>query len=173
MMRTLFIAFSFFIVSFVFSHVVLVRAIPSLMVQIATSRLADIGATENAWYRAPRITAENAAVVRASPDLSYAACLLNLDEGPARLQVPATENYGSLSIFDGDTTNVFVGRLDERKTVDLVVFRRGQTFDLPQGVKAVELSTKRGVALIRHIAPTPELHDRATAIVEASQCDPL
>ncbi|MGB1159863.1 MAG: DUF1254 domain-containing protein [Alphaproteobacteria bacterium] len=173
MTRILIVAFSLFMMTLVFSHVVLVRITPNLMVQIASSRLAEIGAPENAWYRAPRITAENAAVVRASPDLSYAACLLNLDGGPLRLQVPAWESYGSLSIFDGDTTNVFVGRLDERKTIDLVVFQRGQTFELPQGVKAVELSTKRGVALTRHIAPTQELFDRATAVIEASRCEQL
>lgn len=173
MIRILAVALSVFLISLVFSHVVLVRITPNLMVQIASSRLADLGAPENAWYRAPRITAANAAVVRASPDLSYAACLLNLDAGPVRLQVPAWENYGSLSIFDGDTTNVYVGRLDERKTIDLVVFQRGQTFELPAGVKAVELSTKRGVALTRHIAPTQELFDRASAVIEASRCERL
>ena len=173
MTRLLVVALCVFVLVFVVSHAIMLRLIPNLMVNVASTRLAEVGAEQNAWYRAPQITADNAAVVRASPDLSYAVCLLDLSEGPMKLSVPMWDNNGSLSVFDGDTTNVFVERLDAAQQVNLVVFRRGQTFDLPQGFKAVELMTPRGVALIRHLAPTTELHNRATTVIEESQCAPL
>lgn len=173
MIRMLVVALCVFVLAFVVSHAIMLRVIPNIMVTVASTRLAEVGAEQNAWYRAPQITADNAAVVRASPDLSYAVCLMDLSEGPMKLSVPTWDNYGSLSVFDGDTTNVLVERLDAAQQVNLVVFRRGQTFNLPQGFKAVELMTPRGVALIRHLAPTTELHNRATTVIAESQCAPL
>ena len=103
------VALCVFVLAFVVSHAIMLRVIPNIMVTVASTRLAEVGAEQNAWYRAPQITADNAAVVRASPDLSYAVCLMDLSEGPMKLSVPTWDNYGSLSVFDGDTTNVLLG----------------------------------------------------------------
>ena len=162
-----------FMLALVVSHVAVVRALPSFIMNRGMGMIADLGATENQWYTAPRITAATSAVVRSSPDLAYAACLLNVADGPVRIEVPAWDLYGSLSVFDGDTRNLFVGPLDQGAPVEVIVYRRGETISPPSTAQAIALSTDTGIALVRRLASTQALHTAAQALMVQSRCEAL
>lgn len=171
MRRTVLIVVAVFVLALVGSHVLVLRALPTVVMNRGLGIIADLGVEANQWYAAPRITSETSSVVRSSPDLAYAACLLDLSAGPVHIMVPAGEGYGSLSVFDGDTTNAFVGPIDEGQSVRLVVHRAGQPVDLPPNAIAVELRSAKGVALVRRLASTQALHARAQALVPDSRCE--
>ena len=81
MRRGLLIFVAVLVVTSLVSHLLVIRALPTIIMNRGTAVIADLGVVPNQWFIAPRITAENSAVVRASPDLAYAVCLLDLTEG--------------------------------------------------------------------------------------------
>ena len=152
------------------SHLLVIRALPTIIMNRGTAVIADLGVVPNQWFIAPRITAENSAVVRASPDLAYAVCLLDLTEGPVQISAPGGADYGSLSVFDDDTTNVFVRPLHENQPLDILVHQKGETIELPPGATAVALSSTRGIALLRRLAPSQALYEAAQGLMDQSRC---
>ena len=69
MRRGLLIFVAVLVVTSLVSHLLVIRALPTIIMNRGTAVIADLGVVPNQWFIAPRITAENSAVVRASPDL--------------------------------------------------------------------------------------------------------
>ena len=85
--------------------------------------------------------------------------------------------YGSLSIFDASTDNVYAGSLDARlpdtpgaRTV--IVAMEGQAVEAAEGVDVVSVKKPEALALIRRLAPSQGLYDAAAALVPVSTCGP-
>jgi len=92
--------------------------------------------------------------------------------------VPTWPDYGSLSIFDADTDNVYAGSLDARLpeapgTRRIIVALAGQTVDAAEGVDVVIVKKPEALALIRRLAPSQGLYDAAAALVPISTCGPV
>ena len=91
MRRGILIFVAVLVVTGLVSHLLVIRALPTIIMNRGTAVIADLGVVPNQWFIAPQITAENSAVVRASPDLAYAVCLLDLTEGPCRFRPLAAQ----------------------------------------------------------------------------------
>ena len=125
----------------------------------------------------PRVTPETQTIVRPSPDLAYAVCVIDVAGGPVTLSVPTWPEYSSLSIFDASTDNVYAGSLDARlpdapgaRTV--IVAMEGQAVEAAEGVDVVSVKKPEALALIRRLAPSQGLYDAAAALVPVSTCGP-
>jgi uncharacterized membrane protein len=125
----------------------------------------------------PRVTPQTQTIVRPSPDLAYAICLIDVSNGPVTITVPTWPEYGSLSVFDAGTDNVYAGSLDARSpgaagARTLVIALEGQDAAAPEGADLVTLKKPEALALIRRLAPTQGLYDAAAALLPASTCGP-
>jgi len=122
----------------------------------------------NAWAHAPRVTEASRNVVRPSPDLAYSACVYDLSHGPVRISAGAWDAYMSLSLYSANSDNYFV--LSDRESpggIEIVLVRNAR--DAPQGANQIVVSpSRRGVALVRRLAPTP---DRFAAAEQARRGD--
>ncbi|MFN7163936.1 MAG: DUF1254 domain-containing protein [Hyphomonas sp.] len=166
-----------FVIGFAAVHVVTLNALPGYIMSKARTAMTERGMPLHHWQMSPRVTPETQTIVRPSPDLAYTICLIDVSKGPVLLSVPTWPEYGSLSIFDAHTDNVYAGSLDARlpgATGEhrVVVALEGQEVYQYGDTDQVILSKPEALALIRRLAPTQALYDAAAALVPASTCGP-
>ena len=155
-------------------HLATVEALPRVIMSRAISTLSDAGIRSNSWTLAPRITPQNQTIVRSSPDLAYAICILDLRDAPLKLTAPKWKPYGSLSIFDRATANAHVSSLQgDQGDVTVIIAANGQAVPTAREAPLVRLPGTQGIALIRRLAPDPSLHAQATAINNNTTCTAL
>ena len=167
-----------FLVTLVLAHLLVVNALPGKIMSKVRGRIAEAGLPVHHWHMNGRVSPENQTVVRPSPDLAYAICLIDLSNGPVELNVPAWDEYGSLSVFSARTDNVYAGSLDARVpgTPDvrrLIVALDKQDVSAAGDAETVRVKQPEVLALIRRLAPTQEAYDAAAALVPESSCQPL
>jgi uncharacterized membrane protein len=169
-----------FVIGLVATHFIVLNALPGRIMSKARERIVASGAPVHEWRMTPRVTPQTQTIVRPSPDLAYAICLIDTSNGPVVLSVPTWPEYGSLSIFDASTDNVYAGSLDSRlpdapqlRTV-VVTSTAMQTFGPRVDVSSVvALKNPRALALIRRLAPSQGLYDTAAGLLPESRCEPL
>ncbi|MEL7231324.1 MAG: DUF1254 domain-containing protein [Pseudomonadota bacterium] len=172
-MRSL-VAFLIFGFLAIGAHFLTLHLVPSVIMNAAHTRLADQGLQLNQWAASPRMTPQTQTIVRPSPDLSYSICRFDVREGPVLISAPGWDGYGSLSVFDERTNNVFVANLDGQDA-EVLLHVPGQV-PLKEGRgyvydgQTVEL-TETGLALIRRVAPDEQSHQAAMNLIEKSKCE--
>jgi uncharacterized membrane protein len=177
-MRSFLTGLAAFAATFLLAHFVVLSALPGKIMSTVRGQMTERGMPVHAWAMSPRVTPETQPVVRPSPDLAYAICLIDLSEGPVELSVPAWPEYGSLSIFEADTDNVYASSLDTRAegtpgTRRVIVALEGQDLSAVGAAERVILKKPEAMALIRRLAPTQAAYEAAAALIPASRCAPL
>jgi uncharacterized membrane protein len=177
-MRLPVIGIATFIIGFAAAHAVVLNALPGQIMSKARERMTGSGIPVHQWQMSPRVTPQTQTIVRPSPDLAYAICVIDVTDGPVRLTVPTWPEYGSVSIFDASTDNVYAGSLDARLpdspgTRTIIVALEGQTVEAAEGVDVVTVKKPEALALIRRLAPSQGLYDAAAALVPVSTCGPI
>ncbi|MEL7540788.1 MAG: DUF1254 domain-containing protein [Pseudomonadota bacterium] len=148
-------------------HFFVLSQIPGLVIGKAHQALQDQGIGQNVWVQTPRQTPQSQRIVRPSPDIAYAICRFDTRDGPVRISAPTWDGYGSLSIFNDRTDNVFVQDLSEISTFDGITVRRRADDSSPDAL----ILDGDGIALIRRLAPTQDAFDRAAVLVADARCD--
>jgi len=169
---------SAFVIALVATHFALLNALPGYIMGKARSRFLDAGLQVHTWQMSPRVTPQTQTIVRPAPDLAYAICLINLRGGPVTLSIPTWPEYGSLSIFNAHTDNVYAGSLDARQPdapgkLTIVVALTDQTVTAAEGETIVRVKDPEALALVRRLAPSQDLYDAAAALVPISTCGPV
>jgi uncharacterized membrane protein len=151
------------------THLAVIYAAPNMLMGAAIKRLSEAGGL-NTWRIADRVTARSRQIVRPSPDFAYSACVYDLSQGPVVITVAPWEPYWSLSLYAANTDNFFV--IDDREAhygAEITVVRAGRAH--PEGASTVvESPSRRGVALIRRLAPTPDTYGAAVQVARDDVC---
>ena len=155
-------------------HAVAIVGFPRMMMAISHAVIVRM-APVNTLYHAPRVTGENQAVIRSSPDLIYSACAFDLTDGPLRITAPLTGHYMGLSCY-GNDTNCFYARNDQQVGeggFDFVLV--GPADDPPTGVDAeiVRAPSSRGVLLFRNFSGNGEHIDVIESARRKAVCEKL
>lgn len=166
-----------FLLGFAALHLIVLNALPGYIMSKARDRLSDSGLPIHSWRMSERVTPQTQTIVRPSPDLAYAVCLIDVSAGPVTLTVPTWPEYGSLSIFDASTNNVYSGSLDARLPGApgirrVLVALASQDVPSQEGIDVVKVNKPEALALIRRLAPSQGLYDAAAALVPVSACGP-
>lgn len=171
-MRAALLAFALCaIASAIAVHLMVIQSMPGFIMSRAASGLKAAGLKENTWTAAPRITPLTQTIVRSSPDLSYAVCLLDLTSGPVQISAPLWLAYGSLSVFDDTSENVHVSNLQGNgQPLEIIVALPGQTVSASSDTPVVFLPGSSGIAIVRRLAPDKASHKVATDLVATSLC---
>lgn len=158
-----------FVLCAIIGHYFVLTSIPGFIMGKAHQTFDAQGVPQYAWVASPRQTPETQRVVRPSPDMAYAICRFDTTTGPVFISAPAWDGYGSLSIFDDRTNNVFVADLSAESAFQGVEVRRPA-----ENTSAGALTLDgRGIALIRRLAPTAEDYDRASSLVADAVCEQI
>jgi uncharacterized membrane protein len=153
----------------------LALALPSLVMEILYQRG---GAKEayNTLHVKPRADEASRWVVRLSPDLFYASCIYNLEDGPLLIEAKVPKRYWSMQFYQMNTDNYagLSNRRDERYRVGTVV---SVTLIGPDSTPTdysgdvIQSPTQRGIMLLRGsgIGDVSE----TLAALAASRCGPV
>ena len=116
------------------------------------------------------------AVVRPSPDLLYASCVYNLNEGPVVITAPVPERYWSMQFYQMNTNN-FAGISNQREQrsragTDVKVTLVGPDANPAeyQG-EVIQSPTTRGIMLLRASGIGDD--SEAQTAIENSHCTAL
>lgn len=151
------------------AHFLVLTNLPGFIMGKAQEAIAAQGVPLNTWVATPRQTPQTQRVVRPSPDLAYAVCRFDTSTGPVRITAPVWDGYGSVSIFNGQTDNVFVGNLSAGSTFSSVRVEPGS--GAASGNTA--FVDGPGLALIRRLAPTQAEYEIAAALVNDATCETI
>lgn len=155
-------------------HVLVLFSLPTIIMDRAITLLQGEDNGFNVWLPSDPITPQNQPVVRASPDLAYTVCLLDLSDGPVKVTAATWSGYGSLSVFDHDTRNVHTSSLrGEGDIRGVIIATSEQVTPVSGDFPVVLLSDDTGVALIRRLAPDPDSRAQSDALNPLGQCSPL
>ena len=166
-MRLIFPLFVF-VLSGVIGHLFVLTSLPSFIMGKAHQTFEAEGIPENVFVATPRQTPQTQRIVRPSPDLSYAICRFDTTSGPVFINAPTWDGYGSLSIFNSKTDNVFVADLGPESDFQGIEIRRPAENNREGALKL----DGRGIALIRRLAPTQAEYDIAADLVSGATCGP-
>jgi uncharacterized membrane protein len=114
-------------------------------------------------------------VVRPSPDLLYASCFYNLENGPVVIEAPVPPRYWSMQFYQMNTDNYagITNQRDERYriggTVNVTLIGADDPADGISG-EVIRSPTQRGVMLLRASAIGDREEQQAALL--ASRCDP-
>jgi uncharacterized membrane protein len=156
-------------------HVATIHLVPIVLMRVAMSRMAAEAGVNRAGF-APRADEESRAVVRPSPDLLYSSCVFDVSEAPLRVraEIPAG-TYWSISFFAANTDNFF--KLNDREmpggSVELVLARRGQRFELPPGARRIEAASDRGIVLTRTLVDDESRLAELDRARRSFTCEPM
>jgi len=176
-MRIPLIGLGTFVIGFAAMHLAVLNAVPGFIMDKARARMTEGGIAVHEWRMGPRMTPQTQTIVRPSPDLAYAICLIDVSGGPVTLSVPTWPEYGSLSVFDSRTDNVYAGSLDARLADapgvrTIIVALPDQDVAEEPGIDIVRVKAPEALALIRRLAPSQGLYDAAATLVPVSTCGP-
>lgn len=111
-----------------------------------------------------------------APDLSYSACIYDLADGPLLVSAEAIDGleYWSLSGFDHKTVNFFtINDLETHGETAEIVLTSGRSQDDICAKPTYSSPTRKGIMLIRRLAPTKGLADALRSRVPWDVCAPI
>ncbi|MEM6474622.1 MAG: DUF1254 domain-containing protein [Pseudomonadota bacterium] len=143
---------------------------PGFIMDRTLATLKNRGISQHAFTTPQRITPQTQAVVRTSPDLFYSLCRYDLSKNGSALRIEVGEwpYYQSLSFFDAETNNFETLRATGQPVSALLAM---QDVPIEPEGALVKATTTRGVVLIRRLAPTPELFEKAREAAKADRCE--
>jgi uncharacterized membrane protein len=150
------------------SHVAFIHAMPRLRMGVAIERLSAEGF--NTWRVADRVTPMSRTIVRPSPDFAYSACVYDLGNGPITITATPWHDYWSLSLYAANSDNYFV--IDDREArngANVTLVRQGRAAP-EDALRVVEGPSRRGIAIIRRLAPDLESYNAAAAVARGDSC---
>jgi uncharacterized membrane protein len=156
------------------THALVIGAFPRVFMSFALGRIEARAGVNHAWF-APRPDHTFRAIVRPSPDLLYAVCVLDLDAARGSIDVEATlpPPYGSLAFYDAETNVVEVLRDHDFAggAVRARVVARGAA-DRHDGVRTIQLPSRRGLLLERVLIPNDAAIPALEAARRSLRCQP-
>ena len=152
----------------------LALVIPNLMMEILYQR----GGAEvdyNSLSVNPRPDETSRQVVRPSPDLLYANCIFNLEQGPLVIEAPVPQRYWSMQFYQMNTDH-FAGISNQRDesyrvgTVVKVTLIGPDNKPEDYSGEVIQSPTQRGIMLLRASGIGDDAKSRTA--LEKSSCSP-
>jgi uncharacterized membrane protein len=159
-------------------HLSTVLATPTAATQDAYSRLAQITPV-NAVMQLPAPSAQEATMPFMDPAFAVAVCRYDLSNGALKLSAPISQAYTSVTFYTRNSVAYYAinDRAAGRRAIELDLMTWEQHAQMPEeeNVTAadrliIESPTKRGLIVLRALAPEPGLMVMARRALAAAQC---
>ena len=167
MMRT-FVVLLVLLASIAAGHATVLFLAPSFIMGKAMAAMKDRDMPTHGFRLVDRMTPETQTVVRPSPDLAYSICLFDFganERQPLNIQAAAWSDYSSVSFFDAQTNN-FATLRDVGDGIETILLPPGST----PGPDGLVSPTRKGIVLIRRLAPTEAAYRGVAEIAVEDDC---
>ncbi|MEO9970329.1 MAG: DUF1254 domain-containing protein [Hyphomonadaceae bacterium] len=166
-----------FVAMVLIGHFATLHMVPGVIMEKTMARMEESGIRPHQFTLAPRTTPQTQTVVRPSPDLAYSICQFDLSgDQSVRVRAGLYADYSSVSFFDARTNNfatVRVGAGDHPASGSEILLRasgsakfESDSFAGPQ----FEAPTRRGLILIRRLAPTEAAYNEVISVSSSDSC---
>lgn len=154
------------------THALVIGLFPRAVMSLVLSRVEARAGSNRAWM-APRPDHTFRAIVRPSPDLLYAVCVIDLDRAGGAVDVDAMlpQSYASIALYDEETNVIAV--LGERDAVNgalrVRVSDRGARGG--DGRRGVVIPSRRALLLERALVPTESARESVERARATLRCE--
>jgi uncharacterized membrane protein len=161
-------------------HLATVLAMPEAATQDAYSRLAPL-APVNTVVPLPAPTAQKATMPFMDPAFAVAVCRYDLSAGALKLRTPLSQAYTSVTFYTRNSVAYYAinDRAAGRRTIELDLMTPEQHAEVPEEEDVtsadrliIESPTRRGLIILRALAPEPGLMQMARRTLAGAQCQP-
>jgi uncharacterized membrane protein len=159
-------------------HLSTVLAMPTAATQDAYSRLAQLTPV-NAVVPLPPPSAQDATMPFMDPAFAVAVCRYDLASGALKLNAPLSQAYTSVTFYTRNSVAYYAinDRAAGRRAIELDLMTPEQHAQIPEeeDVTAadrliIESPTRRGLIVLRALAPEPSLMFMARRALAGAQC---
>lgn len=159
-------------------HLSTVLAMPEAATQDAYSRLAPL-APVNTVVPLPAPTAQGATMPFMDPAFAVAVCRYDLSAGALKLRTPLSQAYTSVTFYTRNSVAYYAinDRAAGRRTIELDLMTPEQHAEMPEEEDItsadrliIESPSKRGLIVLRALAPEPGLMPMARRALAGAQC---
>ncbi len=159
-------------------HLSTVLAMPDAATQDAYSRLAPL-TPANAVVPLAAPSAQDATMPFMDPAFAVAVCRYDLSAGPLKLSAPLSQAYTSDTFYTRNSVAYYAinDRAAGRRAIELDLMTEEQRAQVPEeeDVTAadrliIESPTRRGLIVLRALAPEPGLMTMARRALAGAQC---
>ncbi len=159
-------------------HLSTVLAMPQAAMQDAYSRLAPL-TPANAVVPLAAPSAQDATMPFMDPAFAVAVCRYDLSAGPLKLSAPLSQAYTSVTFYTRNSVAYYAinDRAAGRRAIELDLMTEEQRAQVPEeeDVTAadrliIESPTRRGLIVLRALAPEPGLMTMARRALAGAQC---
>jgi uncharacterized membrane protein len=159
-------------------HLSTVLAMPQAATQDAYSRLERISPV-NAVTQLPAPTAQNTTMPFMDPAFAVAVCRYDLSAGALKLRAPLSQAYTAITFYTRNSVAYYAinDRAAGRRVIELDLMTPEQHAQVPEeeDVTAadrliIESPTRRGLIVLRALAPEPGLMPMVRQALAAAQC---
>ena len=159
-------------------HLSTVLAMPEAATQDAYSRLAPL-TPANAVVPLAAPSAQDATMPFMDPAFAVAVCRYDLSAGPLKLSAPLSQAYTSVTFYTRNSVAYYAinDRAAGRRAIELDLMTEEQRAQVPEeeDVTAadrliIESPTRRGLIVLRALAPEPGLMTMARRALAGAQC---
>lgn len=159
-------------------HIAMILAMPALSPTSAWDRLMALGAGSGPIVL-PAVTAGEDNPLRLDPELTYAACAIDLDKGPGTVTATLPQSFWSVAVYTqaGTVAYATTNRDGVGTALDLGVFNAAQTrllaeqkLDVAEGLLIVEADAARVMVVVRLAPPQPVNRARYDAALKSMKC---
>lgn len=159
-------------------HLSTVLAMPEAATQDAYSRLTPL-APVNTVVPLPAPTAQGATMPFMDPAFAVAVCRYDLSAGALKLRTPLSQAYTSVTFYTRNSVAYYAinDRAAGRRTIELDLMTPEQHAEMPEEEDItsadrliIESPSKRGLIVLRALAPEPGLMPMARRALAGAQC---
>ena len=179
-MRRFLSALMTFIFAVVLGHFTALHLIPNIIMDKAIASMEARGVELGSFLAIARTTPQTQTVVRPSPDLAYSICRFDFtDDESLWVNAGRFGDYTSVSFFDARTNNFASIRIEDKTHphwgTQILLHPPGKepfrssVFPAPQ----FEAPTRKGLILIRRLAPTNTDFDAAAIAARGDRCETI
>jgi uncharacterized membrane protein len=159
-------------------HLSTVLAMPEAATQDAYARLAKLSPV-NALVQLPAPNARDTIMPFMDPAFAVAVCRYDLSDGALKLRAPLSQAYTSITFYTRNSVAYYAinDRAAGRHAIELALMTPDQHAQVPeeQDVTAadrliIESPTRRGLIVVRALAPEPGMMASARRALADAQC---
>lgn len=153
------------------AHLGSVWYLPRYIMNVAMDTVAAEGGV-NVFIERPLADAGARSIVRPSPDLMYSVCVVDVSQGPVRIRAPASAPYTSVSVFAGNSDNIFV--MNDRALAagaDFDVWVGKARQKVPVSAPSAILRSDRGIVLVRRVVTDPAQAKALESLRHEARCE--
>ncbi len=162
-------------------HIIAALSLPMLAPDPVLSKMSRVTSVNTLYIIRPTSTLQDPIIPFLAPDIRYAFCRYNLNDGPLLVRAPLPEAPWSIAISTPHADNFYTvtGAELRRQTIQLLIATSAQFTEAEKAaaesseeIVVVKAPTRQGVVLVRAPLTSLAYRDSTDRLLQTARCQP-